>query len=74
MVLNYIEESLILGSALTGCVSISAFASLIDISIGIKSSAVALRICEKTVVIKKCRSLIKKKRKGTWSNSIASKN
>ena len=39
-VLNYNEYSLILISAVTGCVSISAFASLAGTLIGIRSSAV----------------------------------
>ena len=43
-VLNYIEHLLILISTVTGCVSISAFASLIGIPIGIKSSAKGLKI------------------------------
>ena len=34
-ILNYIEHFLILASAITGCVSISAFASLHGIPIGI---------------------------------------
>ena len=38
--LNYIEHFLILASSITGGVSISAFASLIGIPIGITSSAV----------------------------------
>ena len=33
--LNYIEHFIILASAVTGCISISAFASLIGILIGI---------------------------------------
>ena len=37
---TYIEHLLILASAVTGYVSISAFASLIDIPIGIASCAV----------------------------------
>ena len=36
-VLNYIEHLLIVISTVTGCVSISAFASLVDIPIGITS-------------------------------------
>ena len=35
--LNYIEHFLILGSTITGCLSISAFASLVGIPIGITS-------------------------------------
>ena len=34
-VLNYIDHSLIAISAITGCISISAFASLVGISVGI---------------------------------------
>ena len=43
--LNYVEHLLILVSAITGCVSISAFASLIDIPVGITSSVAAINIC-----------------------------
>ena len=35
--LNYSERFLILASAITGCISISAFATLLSISIGISS-------------------------------------
>ena len=49
--LNYIEHFLILASTITGCVSISAFASLIGIPIGITSSAIGLKICAKTAGI-----------------------
>ena len=38
--LNYIEHFIILASAVTGCISISAFASLIGILIGITSSVI----------------------------------
>ena len=34
-VLNYIDHSLIAISVITGCISISAFASLVGISVGI---------------------------------------
>ena len=43
--LIYIEQSLILASTITGCVSISVFASLIDIPIEITSSAIESKIC-----------------------------
>ena len=59
--LNYIEHFLILASTITGCVSISAFASLIGIPIGITSSAIGLKICAITAEIKKYKSIIKKK-------------
>ena len=42
--LNYIEHFLILASTITRCISISAFASLLDIAIGITSSAIELKI------------------------------
>ena len=61
--LNYIEHFLILGSTITGCVSISAFASLIGIPIGITSSGIGLKICAITAAIKKYNSIIKKKKK-----------
>ena len=53
MTLNYVERFLILASAITGYVSISAFASLLGISIGITSSAIGLKNCAITAAIKK---------------------
>ena len=61
--LNYIEHFLILGSTITGCVSISALTSLVGIPIGITSSAIGLKICAITTAIKKYKSIIKKKKK-----------
>ena len=58
--LNYTEHFLILGSTITGCVSISPFASLISIPIGITSSTIGLRICAITAGIKTYKSIIKK--------------
>ena len=49
--INYIEHFLILASAITGCVSISSFASLVGILIGITSSSIGLKICAITVGI-----------------------
>ena len=43
--LNYIDHSLIATSAITRCVSISTFASLVGISIGRASSTIGLKIC-----------------------------
>ena len=60
--LNYIEHFLILGSTITGCISISAFASVVGILIGITSSAIELKICAITTGIKKYKSIIKKKK------------
>ena len=61
--LDYVEPFLIVGSAITRCVSISAFASLVGIPIGITRSAVGLKICVITVAIKKHKSIIKKQKK-----------
>ena len=52
-----------LASIITGCVSISAFASLVCILVGITSFAVRLKICAITAEIKKYKSVIKKKKK-----------
>ena len=62
-ILNYIEHSLIAISTITGCVSISAFASLVGIPIGIASSTIGLKICVITAGIKKYKSIIKEKKK-----------
>ena len=43
--LNYIGHFLILASTITGCISISTFASLLGILIGIMSSGKRLKIC-----------------------------
>ena len=53
--LNYIEHFFSLASTITGCVSISAFASLIGIAVGNTSSAIAAGI-------KRHKSIIKKKK------------
>ena len=54
---------LILGSTITGCVSISAFTSLVAVPVGITISAVGLKICVITAGTKKYKSIIKKKKK-----------
>ena len=51
-ILNYIEHLLIAISTITGCVSVSAFTSLVGIPIGITSSAIGLKICVITAGIK----------------------
>ena len=61
--LNYIEHFLVLASAITGCVSICDFASLVGIPIGITSSAIGLKVCGITAGIKKHKVIIKKKKK-----------
>ena len=62
-VLNYTEHLLISIFTVSGCVFISAFASLVGIPIGIRSSAIELKICLITVEIKKYKAMIKKKKK-----------
>ena len=62
-VLNYTEHLLILISTVTGCISISAFVSLVGILVGITRSAIGLKICVITAGIKKYKSITKKKKK-----------
>ena len=50
--LNYVEHLLILTSAVTGCLSISAVVSLAGISLGIAGSAATIKICVITARIK----------------------
>ena len=61
--MNYIDHLLIVICTITGRVSISAFASLVCILIGITVSAIGLKICPITAGIKKDKSIIKKKKK-----------
>ena len=56
--LNYFEHSLLFISAVTDCVLIFAFVSLVRIPIGISSSAVLLKICALTAEIKKYKPII----------------
>ena len=65
--LNYIENFVVLASIITGCISISAFASLLGIAIGITSFAIGLKFCTITAGIKK--SIIIKKKKKKHDNS-----
>ena len=61
--LNYVENLLVLASLITGCVSISAFASLACVPVGVTSSAIRIKMCAITVEIKKYKTIIKKKKK-----------
>ena len=67
-VLNYFDQTLIVISTVTGCSSISAFASLVGIPIGITSSAIGLKMCVITARIKKYKSVNNKKRKRSMIN------
>ena len=51
-VFSNIYHLLIVISTITGCVSISAFASLFGIPIGVLSSVIGLKICAVTVRIR----------------------
>ena len=61
--LNYIEHFLTLAFAVTVCISISAFASLVYISMRTMSYTIGVSICAITARIKKYESIIKKKKK-----------
>ena len=61
--INDIEHFLSLFFTDTACISISGFASLIDISKGIMVSAIWLNICAWISRIKKNKSIIKKNKK-----------
>ena len=61
--MNYIDHSLIVISTITGCISISAFATLAGIPLGITSSAIGLIFCVITAGIKKFKSINKKNKK-----------
>ena len=63
-ILNLLNEHfLVFASAVTGCLSISAFTSLVGIYVVITSCAVGLKICAITAGTKKYKSIFKKKRK-----------
>ena len=61
--LNYVEHLIILVLTVTDCVSISALASTVCVPVGITSSAIGIKICAITGEIKKCKSILKKKKK-----------
>ena len=54
---------LILASTVTSCLSISLFASLVCVPVGITSSGVGIELCAITAAIKKYKSITKKKKK-----------
>ena len=63
--LNYVEHLLILVPTVTGCVSISAFASLVCVPVGITSFVAGIKVCAITAGIKKYKSIVKKKERKT---------
>ena len=60
--LNYVEHLLILASTIAGCISVSAFASLVCVPIGISSFVLGLSIFAIIAGIKKYKSITKKKK------------
>ena len=54
---------LILTSTVTSSVSISEVTSLVCVPVGIKSSALEIKICAITAGIKKCKSMTKKRKR-----------
>ena len=62
LILNHIEHWLIFICTITGCVSISTFASLVGIPLWITSSAIGLKVSVITAGIKNYKSIIRKKR------------
>ena len=73
-IINYIENFFISISAITGWILISAFAFLLDILIGITSSARGLKTCRIATGITKYKPIISKKEKQVYQNSIVIKN
>ena len=61
--INQIKHFLILASTITGCISISAFASLIGIPKGITSSEIGLKVCAVAAGIKKYQVIFQKEKK-----------
>ena len=62
----WINQSLIVISTITGCVSIFAFSSVVCVAIGITSSIIGLKTFVITTVIKKYKSISKKNEKEAW--------
>ena len=62
-VLNYPKYILILISPVSGCDSISAFALLVENTVGVTSSEIELKICGITAAVKKYKVIIERKRK-----------
>ena len=63
--LKHIKHFVILADTISGCISVSDFASFLGIPIGITSSAIGFKICGITAGIKKYKSIIKRKEKET---------
>ena len=60
---NHVKDFLFLVSAITGCISISSFASLISGPIRVTDSTKGLKTCAVAAGTKRYKSIVKKKRK-----------
>ena len=60
--LNYFKHFLVSISVVSGCVSVSTFALLFGVPVGITISVVGMEICAITAIIKRYKSIINKKR------------
>ena len=58
--LNFVKYIISLAITIVGCISISEFASLISIPIGITNSAIRLKLCAIATRVKQYKSIIKK--------------
>ena len=72
--LNYPEYFLFLASTTNWCISISAFASLVGILIGITSSAIGLKIYKISAGIERYKSIIKITKKKHDKIALLAKN
>ena len=61
--LNYIEHFVILVTTITGCISISVFVSLLVIPVGMRSSAIGLKMFVTASGIKMYKSPVNKNKK-----------
>ena len=50
---NYFEHFFVFISAISGCVTIFTFSSLVGVNVGIMSSALGLKICTVIATVKK---------------------
>ena len=60
---TYFKHFLVFMSAVSGCVSISAFSSLVCVPVGIASCEVGIKICAIIAVINNHKLIIKKRRR-----------
>ena len=61
--LSYIKHDFILSSTIAGCISISGFSYFTGFLVRITSYVIGLLICAIAAGIRKCKSIIKKKKK-----------